>query len=222
MPKTIKENLTKVLAAEFLGTFILVFGGVGAVTTNALSKGSLGHIGISLAFGLALMVGIYALGHLSGAHFNPAVTLGLTLTKHFPRRKLLQYWAAQILGAVVASLAVNYLIGLVGSGVTQPVVAVWPAFVIEIILTFILMVVIMAVGTDSRAVNQAAGVAIGGTIALEALFAGPLTGASMNPARSIGPALVSGNLDHLWLYILAPLIGASLGALFYEKLRHHR
>jgi MIP family channel proteins len=209
--------LLRALVAEALGTFALVLAGTGAIVSNARSGGALGHVGVALTFGLIIMVMIYAVGHISGAHFNPAVTLGFAVARHFPLRHVLPYWAAQMAGAVLGSLAVRTLIGTAGGlGVTHPTTGAVPGMALEGILTFLLMFVIMAVATDVRAVGEAAALAIGGTITLEALFAGPLTGASMNPARSLGPALVAGDLADFWLYLVGPPVGAVLGALSYR------
>lgn len=212
--------MIKAMLAEMLGTFALVLAGTGAVVSDAASNGAVGHVGVSLTFGLVIMVMIYATGHISGAHFNPAVTLAFALTRHFPARQVLPYWVAQVWGAVMGSLAVRFLIGSAGGlGVTHPSNGAIAAMILEGILTYILMFVIMAVATDTQAVGQAAAIAIGGTIALEALFAGPITGASMNPARSLGPALVAGDFTDLWLYFVGPPVGAVLGALTYQGLR---
>ncbi len=214
------EDLAPALGAELIGTFALVFAGTGAIVVDAQAPGSLGHLGVALSFGLVIMIMVYATGHISGAHLNPAVTLAFALVRHFPATRVLSYLAVQLTGATLGSLAVRALIGDAGGlGVTHPRGAAGPAMVLEALLTFVLMFVIMAVATDVRAVGSAAALAIGGTIALEALFAGPLTGASMNPARSVGPALVSGNWADLWIYCGGPPVGAALGALAYRLLR---
>src|ERR671925_498423 len=161
-------SLRRALVAEFLGTLALVLAGTGAVVTNALSSGALGHVGVSLPLGLVIMVMFYAPGHISGAHFNPAVTLGFAGARHFPIRHVLPYWAAQMAGAVLGSLAVRTLIGTAGGlGVTHPTTGAVPGMALEGILTFLVMSVIMAVATDVRAVGEAAALAIGGTITLE-------------------------------------------------------
>lgn len=162
---------------------------------DKLSGGQVTHVGVGLVFGLIITVMIYALGHLSGAHFNPAVTLGFVLVRHFPLRRLFGYWTAQVVGATLAAATLRLLLGDVAHlGATLPTGSggAWQSFVLEALLTFFLMFVIMAMATDTRAVGQAAALAIGATVGLEALFAGPISGASMNPARSLGPALVSG------------------------------
>ena len=204
----------RAIAAEFLGTFALVFFGCGAIA-NGLPPTS-----VALAFGLVIAVMIYALGHISGAHFNPAVSIGFAIGRHLPWSKVAAYAAAQVVGATAAALVLRATLGPNADlGVTQPAGSDLQSFVWEVILTFFLMVVITAVATDIRAVGQAAALAIGGTVALGALVGGPISGASMNPARSIGPAVVSGDLAHLWIYIAAPIVGAVLGALAYRSLR---
>ncbi|HET6369685.1 MAG TPA: aquaporin, partial [Nitrospiria bacterium] len=166
------------------------------------------------------MTMIYATGHLSGAHLNPAVTLGFSFCRHFPWSKLPFYWSAQLLGAISAAAVLKLLFGNVGDlGSTSPLYGPWQAFVLELLLTLFLMFVIMAVATDSRAVGEGAAVAIGGTVGLEALFAGPVSGASMNPARSLGPALLSGKYAHLWIYLISPLLGAAFGSMIYQFIR---
>ena len=218
---TDRPNLLRRSAAEGLGVFALVFAGCGAIIAEAENPGALGVVGIALVFGLIVMVMVYATGHLSGAHLNPAVTAAFVLTRHFPRAEAAAYVAAQVAGALVAAAALAAIWpSEPGSlGATLPTVGLGSAFVYEVVLTAFLMFVIMAVATDTRAVGAAAAIAIGGTVGLDALFGGPVTGASMNPARSLGPALVSGELSDLWLYLLAPLVGAALGALAYQLVR---
>lgn len=207
------------LAAEALGTFALVFFGAGAIMVDA-EGGGLGQLGIAVAFGLAITTMIYGLGHVSGAHFNPAVSFGFALTRHFPWSRVAGYWAAQVAGAVAAALVLRASLGDVANvGATLPSGSDRQAFLWEVVLTFFLMLVVMAVATDTRAVGEAAALAIGGTVGLCALVGGPVSGASMNPARSLGPALASGDFDSLWIYLLAPLVGASLGAIAYQLLR---
>jgi MIP family channel proteins len=206
--------------AELTGTFFLVFAGCGSIIIDQIAPGKITHLGVSLSFGLAVTTMIYATGHLSGAHLNPAVTLGFALCRHFPWRRLPSYWSAQLLGAICAAAILKLLFGNVGDlGSTSPLHGPWQAFALELILTLFLMFVIMAVATDSRAVGKDAAVAIGGTVGLEALFAGPVSGASMNPARSLGPALLSGKYTFLWIYLLAPLVGAVAGGLIYQLSR---
>jgi MIP family channel proteins len=208
--------------AEALGTFGLVFAGCGAIMIDTLSHGQITHVGVGLVFGLIITVMIYAFGHISGAHFNPAVTLAFVLARHFPVRRLIGYWIAQLSGATLASACLRLLLGNVAHlGTTLPTGSggAWQSFGLETLLTFFLMIVIMAMATDTRAAGQAAALAIGATVALEALFAGPICGASMNPARSLGPALVSATWMEQWVYLLAPCLGAVAGALLYRWMR---
>jgi MIP family channel proteins len=206
--------------AEGIGTFGVVFAGCGAIMIDTISKGQITHVGVGLVFGLIITVMIYTFGHISGAHFNPAVTLAFVLARHFPLQRLPGYWCAQCVGAIGAALCLRFLLGNVATiGATLPAGSAWQSFGFEFLLTFFLMFVIMAMATDTRAVGQAAALAIGGTVGLEALFAGPISGASMNPARSLGPALVSGVWTAQWVYLLAPFLGAIAGALVYRLLR---
>lgn len=208
------------LAAEFVGTFGLVFAGTGAVIINQVTGGVVTHVGIGLTFGLIVMVMIYAFGHVSGAHLNPAVTLAFAAGRHFPWTLVPQYWAAQLAGGLGASLVLRALFGDVAHlGATLPFGSAMQSFGLEIVLTLILMVVITSVATDTRAVGQAAAIAIGGTIGLEALFAGPISGASMNPARSLAPAIVSMTWQDQWLYVAGPAIGAVAGVFIYNWVR---
>jgi MIP family channel proteins len=216
-----RPDLLRRAAAEGIGVFALVFAGCGAIVTEAEHPGSLGTVGIALVFGLIVMAMVYATGHLSGAHLNPAVTIAFVVTRHFPRGEALAYLLAQLAGALVAAA----LLGAIwpsdpaGLGTTLPTVGAGSAFAYEVVLTAFLMFVILAVATDTRAVGAAAAIAIGGTVGLDALFGGPITGASMNPARSLGPALVSGELHDLWIYLLAPVAGAAIGAVAYQVVR---
>ena len=215
----VQPPLARVLVAELIGTFALVFAGCGAIMVDA-KTGQLGHVGVAITFGLVIMFGIYAVGHISGAHFNPAVTFAFALTRHFPWSRALAYWATQIAAALIAAALLRASLGDIANiGATQPSGSQAQSFLWELVMSFFLMFVILAVATDTRAVGEAAAIAIGGTIALDALFGGPISGASMNPARSIGPAVVSGDLHALWLYIVAPVIGASLGGLAYQFVR---
>ena len=216
----VRPPLARRAAAEGLAAFALVFAGCGAIISDA-QGGGLGTVGVGLVFGLVVMVMVYATGHLSGAHINPAVTLAFTLTRHFPAREAGAYVAAQVAGAVLAALALLAIWPSQPSdlGATLPSVGAGSALVYEAVMTAILMFVIMAVATDTRAVGAAAAIAIGGVIGLDALFGGPITGASMNPARSFGPALASGEWDQFWIYIVGPVVGASAGALAYQLVR---
>ena len=211
--------LLRRLGAEAIGTFALVFAGAGAVMVDAKTH-ALGHVGVAITFGLVIMAMIYAVGHVSGAHFNGAVTFAFALTRHFPWTRAVGYWAAQLAGALAAAALLRGSLGNVADvGATLPSGSQGQSFLWELVLSAFLMFVIMAVATDARAVGEAAAIAIGGTIALDAMFGGPISGASMNPMRSAGPALVSGNLHALWLYLVAPVAGASLGALAYQLVR---
>ncbi|MBD1902671.1 MULTISPECIES: MIP/aquaporin family protein [Cyanophyceae] len=206
--------------AEGVGTFILVFAGTGAVMVNQISDGAVTHLGISFVFGAVVAALIYALGHISGAHFNPAVTLAFWTSGFFPKRQVLPYILAQSLGAIAASALLWMALGRVGNlGATVPLDGNWlQSLVLETVLTFILMFVIFGSGLDRRAPIGFAGLAIGLTVGLEAVFMGPITGASMNPARSLGPALVGGIWQHHWVYWVAPILGAQLAVLIYSQL----
>jgi MIP family channel proteins len=211
--------LARQLAAELVGTFALVYAGCGAIMVDAKTH-ALGHVGVAISFGLVIMVMIYAVGHVSGAHFNPAVTFAFSLSRHFPWPRAVGYWAAQILGALAAAAILRGSLGEVAHvGATLPSGSQGQSFLWELVLSFFLMFVIVAVATDTRAVGEAAAIAIGGTVGLDAMLGGPISGASMNPARSLGPALVAGDLHALWVYIVAPLAGAALGALTYQLVR---
>jgi aquaporin NIP len=211
--------LARALVAEAIGTFALIFAGCGAVMVEA-KTGALGQVGVALTFGLVIMAMIYAVGHVSGAHFNSAVTFSFALTRHFPWSRAAAYWTAQLAGALAAALLLRASLGDIANvGATQPSGSEAQSFVWEMVMTAFLMFVILAVATDTRAVGEAAAIAIGGTIALDALFGGPISGASMNPTRSLAPALVSGELHALWLYIVAPILGASIGGVAYQFVR---
>ena len=203
--------MQKKLFAEFLGTFALVFAGTGAIVINQASGGAITHAGIALTFGLVVLAMIYAFGDVSGAHLNPAVTTAFALAKRFPWSDVPGYVLAQLAGAFAASGLLRYLFPLDGKlGATLPTGAAGQSFILEVVLTFLLMLVVLSVSTGSKEKGITAGIAVGAVIALEAMFAGPVCGASMNPARSIAPALVSGHLEHLWIYLTAPVIGAWL------------
>lgn len=214
-------GLARRAGAEALAAFALVFAGCGAIVTDTVYDGALGANGVSLVFGLVIMAMVYATGHLSGAHINPAVTLAFTLTRHFPMREAGAYLAAQLTGAALAALCLLAVWpdAPADLGTTTPTVSTASALLYEALLTAVLMFVIMAVATDTRAVGAGAAIAIGGTVALDALFGGPVTGASMNPARSFGPALATGSWSDLWIYVLGPVVGAAAGALAYQGVR---
>ncbi len=219
-----RPALLRRAVAEGVGTFALVFAGCGAIVTNAERHGALGVVGIGLVFFLVLLAAIATLGHISGAHFNPGVSLSFFLTRHLPARDLVSYWAAQLAGAVAAGLL---LLALwpghpADLGATVPTIAVGRALVLEVLLTALLMLVIMSVATDTRAVGAPAALAIGAAVGLAAIAFGPLTGASLNTARSFGPALASGQWQDFWVYVVGPLAGAPLGAFLYEFVRGER
>jgi MIP family channel proteins len=218
-----RPDLGRRALAEGLAAFALVFAGCGAIVADARYGGALGTVGVALVFGLVIMVMVYATGHLSGAHINPAVTVAFTLTRHFPAREAAAYIAAQVTGATIAALLLLavWTSQPANLGATVPSLGAWSALTYEIVMTAFLMFVIMAVATDTRAVGAAAAIAIGGTIGLDALFGGPVTGASMNPARSLGPALVSGTWADFWIYVAGPILGATVGALAYQLVRGH-
>jgi aquaporin NIP len=214
-------SLGRRCVAEAFATFILVFAGCGAIVVNSERGGSLGETGIAAAFGLAVMAMIYATGHLSGAHINPAVTVAFTSTRHFPVRDAVAYIPSQVAGAVTgaAMLRLAWEGTPANLGATVPSVGVGAALAYEFVMTAFLMFVVMAVATDMRAVGATAAIAIGGTVALDALFGGGVTGASMNPARSFGPALLASEWTDFWIYLLAPVAGALAGALLYSLVR---
>ena len=197
--------------AEAIGTFALVFAGCGAIVVNDLFGAPLGHTGISVVFGLIVMAMIYSIGNISGAHINPAVTLGFFFAGRIQKEEILPYISSQLIGAILAAGLLKMLFSTHETlGATLPSGGVINAYVFEIVLSFFLMFVILNVSTGHMEKGIMAGVAIGGTVALEALMGGPVSGASMNPARSLGPALVSGNLSTLWIYLTAPIIGTWL------------
>jgi aquaporin NIP len=195
--------------AEAIGTFTLVFAGTGAVVIDAVTRGGVTHVGVALTFGLVVMSLIYALGDVSGAHFNPAVTLGFWASRRLPGRTVGPYVLSQLAGALLASALLRVMFGNVASlGATLPAGPAAQSLLLETVLTWVLMFVILCVSTGPKEMGTMAGIAVGGVIALEALFAGPICGASMNPARSLAPAIVSGNLRHLWVYLAGPVVGA--------------
>jgi len=206
--------------AEFIGTFILVFCGTGAVVINEITLGAVSHVGVAVTFGLVVMAMIYSLGEISGSHLNPAVTLSFAVSGLFKWREVLPYMAAQAAGAILASLLLQFLFPTsILLGTTLPVNDPLQSFVLEIILTFILMFVILQVATGSKEQGLFAGAAIGSVILLEAMFAGPISGASMNPARSLAPAIISGHTEHLWIYLTAPVSGALLAVIVHQIIK---
>ena len=204
----------KKLTSEFVGTFCLIFAGTGAIVINDVSGGAVSHVGVALTFGLVVLAMIYTLGEISGAHFNPAVTLGFWAARRLDKGLVLPYIAAQCAGALAASLVLRALFPSdAGLGRTLPAGSSSQSFVLELILTAILMFVILGVSTGAKEKGITAGLVIGAVVGLEALFAGPICGASMNPARSLAPALVSLYLSSLWIYLTAPVAGAVLGVI---------
>jgi len=195
--------------AEFFGTFCLVFAGTGAIVINDVSGGAVTHVGVALTFGLVVMVMIYVLSEVSGAHFNPAVTFGFWIAQRLPSTEIPRYLFSQCLGALSASLLLSLIFpGHPALGATFPQGTVLSSFILEFVMTLLLMFVILSVSTGSKEKGITAGIAIGGTVALEALFGGPISGASMNPARSLGPAVISARIDFLWIYLTAPFLGS--------------
>jgi aquaporin Z len=201
----------KKYAAEALGTFALVFAGTGAVVINDATNGAITHAGVALTFGLVVLAMIYTVGDISGAHLNPAVTLGFWTARRLPGREVGPYVISQVVGALIASGLLRLLFPQSKFlGATLPAGSDLQSFVLETVLTFILMLTILNVSTGAKEKGITAGIAVGAVIGLEAMFAGPICGASMNPARSLAPALVSMHLDHLWLYLMAPPLGAAV------------
>ena len=201
--------MTRKLLSESLGTFALVFAGTGAIVIDRASQGAVTHAGVALTFGLVILSMIYTFGDVSGAHFNPAVTTAFAAARRFPWSDVPGFIGAQLLGAFAASALLRFLFPSdTDLGATLPAGPEVQSFVLEIVLTFLLMLVILSVSTGAKEKGITAGIAIGSVIGLEAMFAGPICGASMNPARSLSPAIVSGHLEHLWLYLAGPLIGA--------------
>ncbi len=203
--------MQKKLLSEFFGTFSLIFAGTGAIVINNASNGAITHAGIALTFGLIVLAMIYAFGDVSGAHMNPAVTTAFAFARRFPWSEVPGYVVAQLAGAFAASGLLRVLFPTDAKlGATLPAGTAMQSFILEVVLTFILMLVVLNVSTGAKEKGITAGIAIGAVIALEAMFAGPICGASMNPARSISPAVVSGHLEHLWVYLAGPVLGAWL------------
>ena len=206
--------------AEIIGTFALVFCGTGAIIINQESGGAITHVGIAITFGLIVTAMIYAIGDISGAHLNPAVTIAFWVAKEFPVKEIIPYIISQAMGAFLASITLNFLFpanDLLGS--TLPAGLPMQSFVLELILTFILMFVILQVAKGSKEQGMFAGLAIGFVVLLEAMFAGPICGASMNPIRSLAPAVVSGHLEHVWIYLTAPILGAIIAVFCWIVLK---
>lgn len=206
--------------AELIGTFALIFCGTGAIIIDQQTNGQIGHIGVAITFGLIVTAMIYAFGDKSGAHFNPAVTIAFSLAKLFPKKEILPYIASQIIGAFIASAILKLLFPTnLHLGATIPAGSNFQSFVLEIVLTFILMLTILFTSQGSKETGTMAGLAIGSVVLLEAMFAGPICGASMNPVRSLSPAIVSGNITALWIYLLAPVTGASVAVICWLKVK---
>ncbi|MEM9215029.1 MAG: MIP/aquaporin family protein [Cyanobacteria bacterium P01_F01_bin.150] len=218
-----QELITPETVAESVGTFILVFAGTGAVMVNQMTDGAITHLGISIVFGSVVAALIYCFAHISGAHFNPAVTLAFWQSGFFEGQRVLPYIISQSVGAIAASAVLLFTLGPIGSlGATLPLDDNWSqSLILETLLTFILMVVILGSGLDRRAPVGFAGLAIGLTVGLEAAFMGPITGASMNPVRSLGPALVGTVWQHHWLYWIGPILGAQLAVVIYRYLSNN-
>jgi MIP family channel proteins len=220
----VEPDVLRRAGAEAIGTFALVLAGCGAIVTDAERHGALGTLGIAAVFGLVILAAIAALGHVSGAHFNPAVSISFLVTRHLPVRDAAAYVTAQLGGAVLAALAL--LVIWPGHpadlGATVPSIAVGRAVFLEGLMSALLMLVIISVATDTRAAGAPAALAIGATVGLDAAFGGPLTGASMNPARSFGPALVAGQWSDFWVYLAGPVGGAVAGAILYQLVRGER
>lgn len=205
--------------AELIGTFALVFCGTGAIIINQETGGTITHVGIAITFGLIVSAMIYAVGDISGAHLNPAVTIAFWIAKSFPAKEIAPYIISQALGAFIASVSLKILFPLNNTlGATLPSGSAMQSFILELILTFILMFVILQVSKGTKEQGMFAGIAIGGVVLLEAMFAGPICGASMNPIRSIAPAITSGHTEYLWVYIFAPILGAIIGVMIWKLL----
>lgn len=210
------NDLVKASIAETIGTFILVFFGCGSILVNESNGDMLGLLGVAMAFGLVVMTVIFAIGTISGAHINPAVTIALACAKKFPWTKVLPYIVAQTIGAILAALMLRFSLATGDSlGMTTPSGSIGQAFFLEMIMTAFLMFVVMTVAMNAKIPTQVASIAVASTVVIDILVGGPITGASMNPARSLGPALVMMELDHIWLYLTAPVLGAMLGVLAY-------
>jgi len=219
-PPLARVSFERRLAAEALGVMLIVIFGPGAAVVSAHETGAVSLEGVAAANGIIVMALIYTLGHVSGAHFNPGVTLSFALVRHFNPKEVVPYWLAQFAGGILGAAVLLALFGdSAEAAVTFAHNSAGQAFAMEVVLTFLLMLVITAVATDARAIGQAAAIAIGATVALDIIIGGPISGASMNPARSLGPALVTGELTDLWIYLVAPPLGAVLGAFAYQAVR---
>lgn len=205
--------------SEIIGTYAMIFCGTGSIIINQETNGSITHLGIAVTFGLIVMAMIHSLGNISGAHFNPAVTIAFTVAKKFEIKQVFPYMISQSIGAILASITLRFLFPKnIFLGATIPLNSDFQAFILEFIITFILMLVIINVAHGSKEQGLFAGISIGATVLLLALFAGPICGASMNPVRSLAPALISNHLEHLWLYLVAPILGASSSVVLWKYL----
>lgn len=212
-------EIRKKLLAEFIGTFFLIFAGTGAIVVDSITN-QLSHLGVCITFGLTVMVLIYAFGHISGAHFNPAVTISFLILGEVNKKEAFYYIITQFIAAICASSSLFIIFGNVANlGATLPAHSWQQGVILEFILTFILMMVILASAIHRKSNKTFAGIAIGGTVGLEALFGGPISGASMNPARSLGPALVSGSFEHLWIYLIITTLGAIVATYLYRYIQ---
>lgn len=212
--------MIKKYLAELLGTFGLVFCGTGAIVIDEQTHGAIGHIGVAMTFGLIVLAMIYTFGNTSGAHLNPAVSIAFWAARLFDGKQLLPYVLSQVTGAFLATATLKFLFPENnGLGSTLPAGSDMQSFILEFILTFFLMIVILNVSQGSKETGVLAGIAIGATVGLEAMFAGPVCGASMNPVRSLAPAVVSGNLQSLWVYLIAPTSGAILASLTWRLMK---
>lgn len=218
-----KDSIFKASFTELIGTFLLVFFGCATIVVNESTGGLIGHMGISFTFGLVVMTVVFAIGHVSGGHVNPAVTIAFACAGKFPWNRAIPYIIAQVVGAILASLLLKATLSTTGAvGSTVPSGSIMQAFLLEVIMTAFLMFVAMSVATDARASTMLAAVAIGSAVAVDIVIGGPATGASMNPARSIGPAVVMMQLEYIWLYTAAPIIGAILGGFTYVWVSAHQ
>ncbi|MDA0986003.1 MAG: MIP family channel protein [Bacteroidetes bacterium] len=209
--------------AELIGTFALVFCGTGAIIINEQTNGAIGNLGIALSFGLVILVMVFTFGNISGAHFNPAVTITLWLTKLLNFKEVIPYLTSQLLGAFMATFILKFLFPEnINLGATLPTGSLLQSFIFEFILTFFLLTVILNVTQSSKEISMFAAIAIGSTICLEAIFGGPISGASMNPARSISPAIFTGNTNQLWIYIFAPISGAIFAGYIWKSMKTER
>lgn len=219
-PSITSAGLLQKIGAELISTYILVFAGCGAAMVDVKRDGAITHLGVSAAFGIVVMIMIYSVGHISGAHMNPAVTIAFATVRHFPWAHVPAYIGAQVVAAISAGFSLRLILGSVAKmGATLPVGSDVQSLALEIITSYILMFVVSAVATDTRAIGELAGLAVGSTVGLDAIFAGPISGASMNPARSIGPAVASYDFTSLWVYVVGPVVGCLLGAWSYTMIR---